>query len=184
MNLYGFAGGDPVNYSDPFGLCDFGKDCWKAFTNWLHRDGPLDTKKILHDAAMIAGAPGPVAPFRHAIEADVWAFVSGRMPFNGTSIDTRYPGGVQAQTLQVMKNLATVLKAAGLDSTSGVGTLFLTRFDEDYESMNAVYASYFPAGRRLARTCIGVTGLAKGARVEIDTVARRQVEDPTSRMRE
>jgi enamine deaminase RidA (YjgF/YER057c/UK114 family) len=39
--------------------------------------------------------------------------------------------------------------------------------------MNLVYASYFPLGRRPARTCIGVTGLAKGALVEIDFVARR-----------
>jgi enamine deaminase RidA (YjgF/YER057c/UK114 family) len=39
--------------------------------------------------------------------------------------------------------------------------------------MNAVYASYFPAGRRPARTCVGVTGLARGALVEIDMVARR-----------
>jgi len=39
--------------------------------------------------------------------------------------------------------------------------------------MNAVYASYFPADRRPARTCIGVTALARGARVEIDLLARR-----------
>jgi enamine deaminase RidA (YjgF/YER057c/UK114 family) len=39
--------------------------------------------------------------------------------------------------------------------------------------MNAVYASYFAPGRRPARTCVGVTALAKGARVEIDLVARR-----------
>ena len=39
--------------------------------------------------------------------------------------------------------------------------------------MNAVYAGYFAAGRRPARTCIGVTALAKGARIEIDMVARR-----------
>ena len=39
--------------------------------------------------------------------------------------------------------------------------------------MNAVYASYFPPGKRPARTCIGVNGLAKGARIEIDMVARR-----------
>jgi len=39
--------------------------------------------------------------------------------------------------------------------------------------MNAVYASYFPAARRPARTCIGVTALARGARVEIDLLARR-----------
>jgi enamine deaminase RidA (YjgF/YER057c/UK114 family) len=39
--------------------------------------------------------------------------------------------------------------------------------------MNRVYASYFPADRRPARTCVGVTGLARGALVEIDMVARR-----------
>jgi len=39
--------------------------------------------------------------------------------------------------------------------------------------MNETYAGYFPADRRPARTCIGVTGLARGARVEIDMIARR-----------
>jgi enamine deaminase RidA (YjgF/YER057c/UK114 family) len=42
--------------------------------------------------------------------------------------------------------------------------------------MNAVYASYFPPGRRPARTCIGVTALARGARVEIDLIVRRGQE--------
>lgn len=39
--------------------------------------------------------------------------------------------------------------------------------------MNTIHASCFEAGRRPARTCVGVTGLAKGARIEIDLVARR-----------
>jgi enamine deaminase RidA (YjgF/YER057c/UK114 family) len=39
--------------------------------------------------------------------------------------------------------------------------------------MNAVYATYFPPERRPARTCVGVTGLARGALVEIDMIARR-----------
>jgi len=39
--------------------------------------------------------------------------------------------------------------------------------------MNVVYRSYFPVDRLPARTCIGVTGLARGALVEIDLVARR-----------
>lgn len=51
--------------------------------------------------------------------------------------------------------------------------VFLTHFQDDYAAMNAVYASYFPADRRPARTCIGVTGLARDARVEIDLIARR-----------
>ena len=45
--------------------------------------------------------------------------------------------------------------------------------DEDYAAMNAAYASWFPPGKRPARTCVGVTALAKGALIEIDMVARR-----------
>ena len=43
----------------------------------------------------------------------------------------------------------------------------------EFEIMNKIYASYFPPDKRPARTCIGVTGLAKAARVEIDFIARR-----------
>ena len=50
---------------------------------------------------------------------------------------------------------------------------YLLDFDEDYARMNAVYATYFAEGRRPARTCIGVNGLARGARIEIDMLARR-----------
>lgn len=123
---------------------------------------------------MVAGAPDPVAPFSHAVEADGWVFVTGQMPFAGTSVDEPYPEGIEAQTHQVMKNLQTVLAGCGL----GLGhvlsaRIFLAHFDADYAPMNAVYASYFPPGRRPARTCIGVCGLARGARIEIDFVARR-----------
>jgi reactive intermediate/imine deaminase len=123
---------------------------------------------------MISGAPDPVAPFSHAVESDGWIFVTGQMPFVDTNLEAPYPEGIAAQTHQVMKNLSTVL--AGCNSTlSEVVSvrIFLTRFEQDYAAMNAVYASYFPAGRRPARTCVGVTGLAKGALVEIDFVARR-----------
>ncbi len=123
---------------------------------------------------MIAGAPDPVAPFSHAVEADGWVFITGQMPFTSTSIDAPYPEGIEAQTHQVMKNLQVVLQGCGLDLADVLSArIYLTHFDADYAAMNAVYASYFAAGRRPARTCIGVTGLAKGARVEIDMVARR-----------
>jgi enamine deaminase RidA (YjgF/YER057c/UK114 family) len=51
--------------------------------------------------------------------------------------------------------------------------VYLLHFDRDYDAMNAVYAGYFAPGRRPARTCVGVSGLAKGALIEIDLVARR-----------
>lgn len=123
---------------------------------------------------MITGAPDPVAPFSHAVEADGWVFVTGQMPFLGTSLGSRYPEGIEAQTRQVLKNLETVLSGCGLGLEHALSVrIYLTHFDEDYAAMNAVYSSYFPPGRRPARTCIGVTGLAKGARIEIDLVAKR-----------
>jgi 2-iminobutanoate/2-iminopropanoate deaminase len=120
---------------------------------------------------MITGAPDPVAPFSHAVEADGWVFVTGQMPFVGTSLDEPYPDGIAAQTRQVLKNLQTVLAGCGLGLEHALSVrIYLTHFDQD---MNAEYASHFAPGRRPARTCVGVTGLAKGARIEIDLVARR-----------
>jgi len=123
---------------------------------------------------MIAGAPDPVAPFSHAVEADGWVFVTGQMPFTDTSVDSAYPQGIEAQTHAVMANLQRVLQGCGLDLTHVVAArIFLTHFQEDYTRMNEVYRGYFAPGRLPARTCVGVTGLAKDARVEIDFVARR-----------
>jgi reactive intermediate/imine deaminase len=123
---------------------------------------------------MVSGAPDPVAPFSHAVEQDGWVFVTGQMPFTGTANDSSYPEGIEAQTHQVFANLRRVLEGIGLGLEHVVqARVFLTRFDEDYERMNAVYQSYFAPRRRPARTCVGVTGLARGARVEIDFIARR-----------
>ena len=62
----------------------------------------------------ISGAPDPFAPFSHAVEVDGWVFITGQMPFTGTSLDSVYPAGIEAQTHQVMKNLETVLKGCAL----------------------------------------------------------------------
>jgi 2-iminobutanoate/2-iminopropanoate deaminase len=123
---------------------------------------------------MIGGAPDPVAPFSHAVEADGWVFLTGQMPFTTSSDTSAYPDTIEAQTHQVMQNLRAVLQgcALGLEHVVSV-RIFLRHFDEHYERMNLTYASYFPVDRRPARTCVGVTGLARGALVEIDMVARR-----------
>jgi reactive intermediate/imine deaminase len=123
---------------------------------------------------MIGGAPDPVAPFSHAVEAGGWVFLTGQMPFSGTANTSAYPASIEEQTHQVMRNLTTVLEGCGLGLRDVAAVrVFLRHFDEDYARMNAVYATYFPADRRPARTCVGVTGLARGARVEIDLIARR-----------
>ena len=123
---------------------------------------------------LITGAPDPVAPFSHAVESDGWVYLTGQMPFCGTSIDEPYPQGIVAQTHQVMHNLQTVLSGVGLGLAQLIQVrIYLLHFERDYDEMNTVYADYFAPGQRPARTCIGVSGLAKGALVEIDMVARR-----------
>jgi 2-iminobutanoate/2-iminopropanoate deaminase len=125
---------------------------------------------------MIGGAPDPVAPCSHAVEADGWVFLTGQMPFPDTSNESPYPESIEAQTHQVMKNLIKVLDGCGLNLGDVAAVrVFLRHFDADYARMNAIYASYFAPGRLPARTCVGVTGLARGARVEIDMIARRSV---------
>ena len=123
---------------------------------------------------LIPGAPDPVAPFSHAVETDGWVYLTGQMPFSGTSIHEAYPVDIQAQTHQVMNNLQTVLSGVGLGLAQVVQVrVYLLHFERDYDAMNAIYATYFPIGQRPARTCVGVNGLAKGALIEIDMVARR-----------
>jgi 2-iminobutanoate/2-iminopropanoate deaminase len=123
---------------------------------------------------MIAGAPQPVAPFSHAVRVGPWLFVTGQMPTWPDDDQRPLPEGVEAQTRRVMDNLAIVLGGAGFAIADVVqARVYLTDFARDYAAMNAVYQGYFPVGRLPARTCIGVTGLARGALVEIDLVARR-----------
>ena len=123
---------------------------------------------------MAAGAPTPVAPFSHAVEADGGVFVTGQMPNDANDEAAPLPAGIEGQTRNVMANLGVVLASLGLGFEHViVARVYLTHFEEDYAAMNAVYATYFDTERRPARTCVGVTGLALNARVEIDLLARR-----------
>ena len=123
---------------------------------------------------MVAGAPAPVAPFSHAVEVDGWVFLTGQMPTLPEDDLAPLPNGIEAQTRRVMDNLIIVLRGLALDLRHVVSVrVFLTRFEQDYEPMNAVYRSYFPPARLPARTCVGVTGLARGALVEVDLIARK-----------
>lgn len=121
---------------------------------------------VFHDG------PEMVAPYSHAVETDGWLFITGQMPIGA---DGTVPEGIEAQTHQVFENLKTVLERLGSNLREVVSArVFLTDFKGHYDRMNTVYASYFEKGRFPARTCVGVTGLARESLVEIDFIARRQ----------
>ena len=132
----------------------------------------MDTDGI--EFLMIAGAPTPVAPFSHAVAADSWVFVTGQMPTDPDDDNAPLPEGIEAQTRRVVENLRIVLAGAGSALDRVVfARVYLTHFERDYAAMNAVWQSHFAPGKLPARTCIGVTGLARGALVEIDLLAKR-----------
>ena len=123
---------------------------------------------------MLEGAPKPVAPYSHVVEIDGWLFLSGQIASDMDIGPESLPEGIEAQTHKVMGNLEFVLEGAGVGLRNVVSArVFLTHFDEDYRRMDAVYETYFDDDKRPARTCVGVTQMASGARIEIDFIARR-----------
>ena len=71
-----------------------------------------------------------------------------------------------------MRNLQTVLLVANSSLKKVVfARVYLKNF-KDFDEMNAIYESYFEVDKLPARTCIGVTGLAVGASIEIDMIAK------------
>ena len=118
-----------------------------------------------------SSAPQKVAPFSHAVRAGDYLFITGQMPTLKKDNTKLVDGGIEAQTHQVMKNLIDVLNAAGSSLEKVIiARVYLVNFG-DFDKMNSVYASYFAKDKLPARTCIGVTGLAVGASVEIDFIA-------------
>ena len=123
---------------------------------------------------MVVGAPTPVAPYSHATTVDDWVFVTGQLPNDANDDDAPLPEGIEAQTRSVMENLGRVLAGTGTGLDRVVfARVYLTCFERDCAAMNAVYQSYFAPTKLPARTCIGVTALARGALVEIDLLARK-----------
>jgi 2-iminobutanoate/2-iminopropanoate deaminase len=115
------------------------------------------------------GVPPKVGPFAHATRWGDLVFVTGRMPTdprNGRLV----AGDVVAQAEQVRRNLEAVLAQFGLTlDDSLMVRVYLTSFD-DFEVFNQAYAGWF-RGPLPSRTCVGVSGLACGAAVEIDVIA-------------
>jgi len=113
---------------------------------------------------MIGTAPEPVAPFSHATEVDGWVFLTGQLPIYPGKPQAPLPEGIEAHVLAGLRlDLRDVVRVGA----------YLAHFDEDYGIFNRLYQSYFEPTRLPARTCIGVSALARGARVEIDLIARR-----------
>jgi 2-iminobutanoate/2-iminopropanoate deaminase len=121
------------------------------------------------DVISTAGAPTAIGPYSQAIRHGGMVFCSGQIPLDPHTMKVSAVG-IEAQTEQVLKNLAAVLKAAGSDLSKVVKTtVFLKNFD-DFRAMNAVYERAF-GGHRPARSTVEVARLPLDVLVEIECIA-------------
>ena len=101
-------------------------------------------------------------------------FVTGQLATDPDDDSRPLPDGIEAQTHKVIDNLRRVLLGIGLNFADVICVrIFLTQFERDYATMNAIYAPYFAPDRLPARTAVGVTHLARGGIIEIDMIAYR-----------
>lgn len=115
------------------------------------------------------GVPPAVAPFSHATQWGDLLFVTGQMPTDPLT-GQLVAGDIVAQAEQVRRNLEAVLAPFGLSLEDALMVrVYLASFD-DYAAFNTAYSGWF-RGPLPSRTCVGVTGLAVGAAVEIDLIA-------------
>ena len=112
---------------------------------------------------------GPPRPFSPAVRINGFLYLSGQVGSDSTG--KVVAGGIKAETRQVMENIGRVLTANGSSFARVVKcTVFLADMSE-WGAMNEVYATFFPADKRPARSAMGVNGLALGARTEIECIA-------------
>jgi 2-iminobutanoate/2-iminopropanoate deaminase len=115
-------------------------------------------------------APAAIGPYAQAVEVDGWLFTSGQIGLDPGSGEL-VAGGFAAEAAQALVNLREVLAAAGCAPADIVkATIYLANL-ADFGRLNELYGDFL-AGHRPARSTVQAAALPKGARVEIDLVAR------------
>ncbi len=114
-------------------------------------------------------APQAVGPYSQAVEANGTLYISGQIPLDPVTKKI-VEGGITEQTLQVMKNIGAILKAAGYGYSDVIKSTCLLNDINDFKAMNEVYAQFY-TDKKPARAAFAVKDLPLGALVEIETIA-------------
>ncbi len=121
-------------------------------------------------AVSTSGAPAAIGPYSQAIAVDGLLFTAGQAaldPATGSLV----AGGIEAETERVMANLTAVLDAAGCGWGDVLKTTIFLIEMSDFAAVNEIYGR-FTSDPPPARSTVGVASLPKGARVEIEAIAR------------
>ena len=113
-------------------------------------------------------APAAVGPYSQAKISSGFLFASGQVGIN-PAIGAIVDGGLEAQTEQVMANIAAVLEASGSSFDQVIKTTCFLADIADFKAFNEIYAKYFTS--KPARSCVAVKDLPLGALVEVEIIA-------------
>lgn len=123
------------------------------------------------EAILSTQAPSPIGPYSQAILAGDVLYCSGQVALDPATGELLH-GDVAAQAKLALKNLGAVLEAAGLRYGDVVKTTIFLIDMNDFAAVNEVYATFF-GETKPARSTVAVAALPRGARVEIDCIARK-----------
>ena len=121
-------------------------------------------------AIATSSAPAAVGPYSQAIDTGSLVFVSGQLPIDPNT--GAIPNGAAAQAEQAFANIRAILEAAGLGLANVVKTTVFLADLADFAAVNDAYARAFRAPFP-ARSCVQVSAIPKGARLEVEAIAAR-----------
>ena len=117
-------------------------------------------------------APAAIGPYCQAVAVADWVYCSGQLALGPDDGQMVGDGEIEAETRQVLQNLDAVLDTAGASRGDVVkATVYLADMNE-FSKMNQVYAEFFEGLVPPARATVQVAALPKGAKVEIDFIAK------------
>jgi 2-iminobutanoate/2-iminopropanoate deaminase len=124
-------------------------------------------KRIIHTTK----APAAIGPYSQAVEVGKTLYISGQIPLDPQTMKIA-EGGIQEQTVQVLKNIGAILKEAGYDYSDVVKSTCLLSDMANFKAMNEVYARYYSENPP-ARAAFAVKELPLGVLIEIETLAAK-----------
>jgi reactive intermediate/imine deaminase len=107
-------------------------------------------------------------PFSEAVRVGDVLYLSGALGIDGAG--HLVPGGVEAETRQTLANIRAILERRGSSLDQVVKATVMLADMAEWAAMNAVYLEHFPANLP-ARSAFGTSGLALGARIELEVIA-------------
>ena len=124
------------------------------------------------DHVLTENAPAPIGPYSQAVGYGDLVFLSGQIPLDPET-GKRHGDSIEEQAEQVLRNLESVLDAAGASWETVLRvTVYMTQLEE-FSRFNAVYERML-RGAQPARSTVQVSALPLGVRLEIDAIASRR----------